>query len=163
MSNSQIDPIANTALENLIKSTPKLTAKDVMNSVSEEISNAQKSLFPEPIVAPPMAENAISFVYFAPKNTDGGQAKSEEWTVDFDRTTSFCFEWRNCAYLVIQGPYTPICFALRRAFYIGEAEPIGFTLKNRVFIPLDGKNFPSEQLQQDMLSIAGNGNPTSGV
>ena len=150
--NHKIDPLANNAM------------RAVINQVEEELKNAAKTptaaeignVFAEP------NDKIIEFNYFAKK----GSQHSEEWLVNFDRTTTVGMEWRNTPYLVIQGPYTPICFNLRRAYYAGQptSNAIGFGLKDQVvFLHMDPKEFPTEQDQQDLLTVAGKGNPRSGI
>jgi hypothetical protein len=166
MSNQNIDPIANNALKNAISELPKPKAKEVQNLLQKLIEEANTPA-PEPQYTAKEIDElesaptvGIEFVYFASKHDKEGV----EWSVDFQRTTSVCFEWKNMPYLVIQGPYTPVCFNLNRAFFQGTNEVIGFGLKkeNRVFLHMDPSSFPSEGQQQDLLNIAGNGDPRSG-
>ena len=165
MSNQNIDSLANSALKNAINELPKPQAKEVQNLLQKLIEEANAPSEPEmsakdeaELEAAPTV--GIEFVYFANKYDREGK----DWTVDFEKTTSFCFEWRNMPYLVIQGPYTPICFNLNRAFWMGTNDAIGFGLKQdgRIYLHQDPEAFPSESAQQDLLFVAGNGDPKSG-
>jgi hypothetical protein len=165
MSNNSIDPIANNALKSLIDNIP-VNSPAVKNLVADLIAEANQPQYTAKEIdelesAPTVG---IEFVYFARSGDREKGIEGKEWTIDFDRTTSVCFEWRNIHYLVIQGPYTPVCFNLNRAYFIGENEPIMDGLKkDRVFLHMDPSKFPSENQQQDLLNVAGNGNPHSGV
>ena len=157
-----MNPNPKDVLQNLIDGLPmpgtvKFSADQVKNLFQELLKGAQ----PEAECVEPHEEElsdddfgCIGFVYF--KNKDDREGK--EWVVNFQTATTVCFSWRETPYLVVEGPYTPVCFNLNRAFEIETQQMIGFGLGNtpfhRVFLTLNPEKFPSEKFQQDLLNIS---------
>ena len=142
------------ARESIAAAAKTPTAAEVKNLFAQSAAGINQETERSP--------NIVDFMYFAKKDSD----RSESWSVNPDITTVVGMEWRNIPYLVIQGSYTPICFNLRRVFLAGADGAVGYGMKELieglVFMHMDPKDFPTEGDQQNLLIIAGKGDPRSG-